>query len=256
MIELKTGDNLDELLLIESNSFDVIYSDILYGSGNNFKSYRDLSSNKIEVYEHYVPRIREMYRVLKSSGVIILQMDHRINHYIKCILEDQLFLFQNELVWLYRSQGFQKKKFSQKHDTILVYSKGPDFYFNLEDSRDREISPSVKKRWKKEIDQYGPIFPMKKNGKVYLNNLYSPPKSWFEIGALAAGDPERTGYDTQKPKALIKKLLIAFCPPNGYVGDFYMGSGTTAEVCKDLGLSFYGVDLNPDCILITKNRLL
>ena len=81
-------DNLELLKTIESNTIDLIYCDILYGTGRNFGDYQDLKPIRSDIESHYLPRLKEMYRVLKNTGSIYLQMDTTINHWVRCIMDD------------------------------------------------------------------------------------------------------------------------------------------------------------------------
>ena len=249
-------DNLELLKSQPNESVDLIYSDILYGTGRNFGEYQDLKPKRDIIESHYLPRLIEMKRVLKQNGSIYLQMDTRINHWMR-ILMDKVFgydNFQNEIVWAYRSAGFSKKKWSEKHDVILFYSKSKSFKFNLEDVRETEIAESTYKRFKKDIDATGKI-PNFKNGKMYYVSPYSPPKDWLNLNTLPQAHTERNGYPTQKPKELIKRFVLASSNEGDVVADYYLGSGTTAEVCKELNRNFIGCDINPKAIEITKSRL-
>ena len=249
-------DNIELLKSQPNESVDLIYSDILYGTGRDFGEYKDLKPKKDVIESHYLPRLIEMKRVLKQNGSIYLQMDTRINHWMR-ILMDKVFgydNFQNEIVWAYRTQGFSKSKWSEKHDVVLFYSKGKSFTFNLEDVRETEISESTQKRWHKEIKEFGMI-PTKKNGKTYWNSPYSPPRDWIDMNALPQAHTERNGYPTQKPKELIKRFVLASSNEGDVVADYYLGSGTTAEVCKELNRNFIGCDINPNAIELTKTRL-
>ena len=250
------SDNLELMKTIESNTIDLIYCDILYGTGRKFKDYQDLKPNRLEIENHYIPRLKEMHRILKPTGSIYLQMDTKINHWVRCIMDD-IFGYErmlNEIIWCYRSQGFNKNKWSEKHDVILLYSKSKQWTFNLETVRENEIGESTQKRWHKEIKEYG-LIPTTKNGKVYWNSPYSPPRDWINMNALPQAHSERNGYDTQKPKELIAKFINASSNEGDLVADFYAGSFTTAEVCKDLNRNFIGCDINPLALEISKQRL-
>ena len=250
------SDNLDLMKTIESNTIDLIYCDILYGTGRKFKDYQDLKPNRIEIENHYIPRLKEMHRILKPTGSIYLQMDTKINHWVRCIMDD-IFGYErmlNEIIWCYRSQGFNKNKWSEKHDVILLYSKSKEWTFNLEAVRENEIGESTQKRWHKEIKEHG-LIPTTKNGKVYWNSPYSPPRDWINMNALPQAHSERNGYDTQKPKELIAKFIKASSNEGNLVADFYAGSFTTAEVCKELNRNFIGCDINSLALEISKQRL-
>ena len=253
---IEKQDNLIMMQQIESESIDLIYCDILYNTGKKFKDYDDKLGTPQEAMEWYKPRLIEMKRLLKETGSIYLQCDYRLVHYLK-VLMDEIFgisNFQNDIVWCYRSSGFSKTKWSQKHDDILFYSKSKKFTFNLEDVRENEISDSVQKRWGKEIKELGYI-PTKKNGKLYKNSPYSCPRDWFIINALPQAHRERLNYDTQKPKELVERIIRASSNKNDIVADFFMGSGTTGEATLDLGRRFIGCDIGEKAFSITKERL-
>jgi DNA modification methylase len=255
-INIQKCDNIDLLKSQISESVDLIYCDVLYGTGRDFGEYKDLRASKGEIEDHYLPRLIEMRRVLKRNGSIYLQMDTRINHWMRHLMDDIFGYdnFQNEIVWLYRTQGFSKKKWSEKHDVILFYSKSANFVFNLDDVREKEIGEATQKRWHKEIAKYGAI-PTKKNGKIYWSSPYSPPRDWIDMNSLPHTHTERNGYPTQKPKELIQRFILASSNEGDLVADYYMGSGTTAAVCKELNRNFIGCDISAEAIKITKRRL-
>ena len=96
---LHIGDNLEYMKSLQSESIDLIYSDILYGTGRDFGDYKDIKADRKTVEAFYSPRITEMHRLLKQTGSIYLQMDFKISHWVRLILEDVGLLFQNEIVW-------------------------------------------------------------------------------------------------------------------------------------------------------------
>ena len=249
-------DNIELLKQLPDNHIDLIYCDILYGTGRNFGDYQDLKCDRKIIEQHYMPRLKEMHRVLKSTGSIYLQMDTRINHWMRCIMDDIFGYdrFLNEIVWCYRSQGFNKNKWSEKHDVILLYSKTKDWKFNLEAVRENEIGESTQKRWHKEIKEHG-LIPSTKNGKVYWNSPYSPPRDWINLNALPQAHAERNGYSTQKPKELIERIIKASSNEGDLVADFYMGSGTSMVVARELNRQFIGCDISEKAVEITNQRL-
>lgn len=249
-------DNLELLKTLPSESIDLIYCDVLYNTGKKFKDYDDNLGTPQEAMEWYRPRLIEMKRVLKNTGSIYLQCDYRLVHYLKIEMDNILGMnnFRNEIIWCYKSQGFNKKQWSHKHDNILFYTKSKNWTFNIEDVRENEISESTMKRWHKEIEEFGMI-PTKKNGKVYWNSPYSLPRDWMMINALPQAHSENAGYDTQKPKALLEKIIKASSNEGDVVADFFMGSGTTCVVAKELGRKYIGCDINPRAIEITNGRL-
>lgn len=253
---IRQQDNLEFMKVLESESIDLIYCDVLFATGRNFRDYQDLKPKREIVEEHYLPRLKEMHRILKPTGSIYLQMDCRINHWIRCLMDDIFGYdnFRNEIVWCYRTQGFNKNKWSSKHDNICFYTKSNKFNFNIEEVRESEITESTMKRWSKEIEEFGAI-PTTKNGKTYWNSPYSLPKDWWTINALPQAHKEVLGYDTQKPKALIERIIKASSNEGDLVADFYLGSGTTGEVALELNRKFIGCDIGDKAFDISKKRL-
>jgi len=122
---IKCQDNLEFMREIPDGHIDLIYCDILYGTGKKFKDYVDLIPQKDVIYDHYLPRLQEMYRVLKVTGSIYLQMDIRIVHWVRCMMDDMFGYenFRNQIVVKYNIGGRGKKEFAKKHDIIIVYTK-------------------------------------------------------------------------------------------------------------------------------------
>lgn len=225
-------DNLELLLSQPDESVDLIYCDILYGTGRNFGDYQDLKPIRSEIEAHYLPRLKEMHRVLKSTGSIYLQMDWRINHWIRCLLDDIFGYeqFRNEIIWCYGAGDVNaKNRFCRVSDHILFYAKTEKNKFNIQKD---EKDAKVKDWWR-----------MFSFGEKTFN------KKWFvenEIELI---------YPTQKPKALIERIIKASSNEGDTVADYYLGSGTTAVVCKELNRNFIGCDINPKAIEITNARL-
>ena len=244
MIDIKCCDNLELMSSIEDNTVDLIYCDILYGTGRKFKDYQDLKPKRDVIEEHYIPRIKEMHRVLKDTGSIYLQMDTRISHWVRCILDDIFGYdnFRNEIIWCYKNGGASKNKFSNKHDNIFFYSKTKNYNYNLI----KEKSYVAHKYGFKNIEE----FEDEKGWYTLVN-----PKDYWNINPVTKSGTEKTGYNTQKPKALIKRILQASSNEGDLVADFYAGSFTTAEVCKDLNRNFIGCDINPKAVEIGKSRM-
>ena len=238
-------DNLELMETIERNAIDLIYCDILYGTGRNFKDYQDLKPIRSEIESHYIPRLKEMHRILKPTGSIYLQMDTRINHWIRCIMDDVFGYsnYLNEIVWVYDLADNSKTNYPKKHDCILFYRKGKTHTFNCDEIR-IDYASATKKRYNGTKVGRGNKTELNKLGKV-------PNNVWRDI------DIQRNGniYNTMKPKKLIERIVKASSNEGDLVADFYLGSGTTAEVCKDLNRNFIGCDINPRAIEITLQRL-
>jgi site-specific DNA-methyltransferase (adenine-specific) len=247
MIDIRLQENLELMAEMQSNSVDLIYSDILFGTGRNFGDYQDLKANETEINTFYYPRIKEMYRILKPTGSIYLQMDTRINHWLRMIL-DKIFgyeNFRNEIVWWYKRWSNISFGFQKMHDVILFYSKDKS-KFNIQYqsyAKPNEIEDTVRGF----ID--GKLVRLKNEDGSYkkrkTENKGVPLHDVWEIQHLQPTAKERLGYDTQKPKELIKRIILASSNENDLVADFFAGSFTTAEVCKDLNRNFIGCDINP-----------
>ncbi len=242
------SDNMELMKTIESNTIDLIYCDILYGTGRKFKDYQDLKPNRIEIENHYIPRLKEMHRILKPTGSIYLQMDTKINHWVRCIMDDIFGYdnFLNEIVWHYVMGASSKSKYSKKHDVILLYSKSEIYKFNLNNIL-VPLSIETIKRSKRKKARY--------NIELNENNGKNPSDVFLDINPIQGNGKENINYATQKPKALIERIIKASSNEGDLVADFYLGSGTTAVVCKELNRNFIGCDINPKAIEITNARL-
>jgi len=248
-LDLRICDNLELMGEIKDNTIDLIYCDILYGTGRKFTDYQDLKPIRSEIEAHYIQRIKEMHRILKPTGSIYLQMDFKINHWLRLILEDVGLLFQNEIIWQYGLGNNNKKRnWQEKHDTILFATKTKDYTWN--DMRG-DVTPQMKAKYCHR-DEDG-FYMMSYGKKYYLKGGKRISNVW-DFPNLSATDSERVGYDTQKPKALIERIIKASSNEGDLVADFYSGSFTTAEVCKDLKRNFIGCDINPNCFEKAKER--
>ena len=241
------SDNLELMKTIESNTIDLIYCDLLYGTGRNFADYQDLKPIRSEIENHYIPRIKEMHRILKPTGSIYLQMDTRINHWMRCIMDDVFGYdkFLNEISWCYTGASNNKTTYPKKHDVILFYGV--------------KILNEIRIPYKSGIHNKGNYFKKQGNeNEGRVSELESVGKIvedwWIDIYPINPASKERD-YDTKKPKALIERIIKASSNEGDLVADFYMGSGTTAEVCKDLNRNFIGCDINPRAVEITLKRL-
>lgn len=238
-------DNLLLMKRIPNESIDLIYCDILFGTGRNFGDYKDLKAIKFDIENHYIPRIREMYRILKKTGSIYLQMDLKINHWLRIIC-DNIFgydNFLNEIIWSYDLADNSKKNFPKKHDNIIFYKKGNTYTFNGDDIR-IEYDSATKKRYNGS--------KVGRGKKTSLNDIGKLPNNvWRDI------DIQRNNhiYSTQKPEALVERIIKASSNEGDTVADFYMGSGTTALVCRKLKRNFIGCDINIKAFELTKKRL-
>lgn len=240
-------DNLELMKQIDDNSIDLIYSDILYGTGKKFKDYQDLKPIKKDIYDFYVPRIKEMYRILSLTGSIYLQMDYRINHWIRCIMDDVFGYeqFRNEIIWCYNGGGNTKKQFNKKHDTILFYSKSDTFKFNTQYQPYNDNSAKRLQNKHRGEDKSDRI------------DIGTPMTDWWtNIKCIVnPANTEYVDYNTQKPKSLLERIIKASSNKNEVVADFFCGSGTTCVVAKELGRNYIGCDINKRAVEISEERL-
>lgn len=246
--KLYNCDNLELMKVIPNETVDLIYCDILYGTGKDFMDYKDLYPIKEFIYAHYEPRIKEMHRILKDTGSIYLQMDYRIVHWVRCILDDIFSYgnFRNEIIWHYRTMKNDTKSFKEKHDNILFYSKSNNYTFNADDVR-IEHTEATKKRYKRAKSGFTQG-ELKEKGKI-------PNDVWDDCYLVNNQfTRESIGYATQKPKRLIERIIKASSNEMDLVADFYLGSGTTCVVAKELNREWLGCDINENAISLSLKR--
>jgi site-specific DNA-methyltransferase (adenine-specific) len=260
------GDNLAVLKSIPDSSVQLIYIDPPFNTGreqqrSKVTTKRSDSGNRIgfkgqryetvkstilsyddqfaNYWDFLEPRIEEAFRILNQTGTLYLHLDYREAHYAKVLL-DALFgsdCFLNEIIWAYDYGGKSKSRWPSKHDTILVYVKDPAKYFFDSESVDREpyMAPGL-------------VTPEKvEKGKL-------PTDVWWHTIVSPTGK-EKTGYPTQKPIGILRRIIQASSKPGDTVLDFFAGSGTTGFVANELGRRFILVDQNPESIEVIKNRL-
>ena len=184
------------------------------------------------------PRLEEAWRLLNETGTLYVHLDYREAHYAKVLL-DALFgrdCFLNEIIWAYDYGGKAKNRWPSKHDTILVYVKDPKKYYFDNETVDREpyMAPGL-------------VTPEKvAKGKL-------PTDVWWHTIVSPTGK-EKTGYPTQKPVGILRRIIQASSKPGDLVVDFFAGSGTTGAVAADLGRRFVLVDQNPEAIEVMRER--
>jgi len=239
---VQCGDNLELLKSQPNESVNMIYCDILYGTGRNFGDYQDLKPIRSEIESHYIPRLIEMKRVLKQNGTLYLHCDWRIIHWMR-VLCDDMFIFQNEVIWVFAWGIRTTKKWNNKHNNILMYTKSQEFTFNSDKVLIKRI----------DLNNKGEAGTTLKNKRGYSSDAL--PIDVIYQNQITPTAKEQTGYATQKPKELIRHFVLASTNEGDVVADYYLGSGTTAKVCQELNRKFIGCDLNPKVIEITKARL-
>jgi site-specific DNA-methyltransferase (adenine-specific) len=260
------GDNLGILKTLDSESAQLIYIDPPFNTGRTqtrgtTTTTRNEESNRVgfkgqrydivketvlsyddefeDFWSFLEPRLEEAWRLLNETGTLYLHLDYREAHYAKVLL-DALFgreCFLNEIIWAYDYGGKSKNKWPSKHDTILVYVKNPaKYYFNsTEVDREPYMAPGL-------------VTPE----KVELGKL--PTDVWWHTIVSPTGK-EKTGYPTQKPKGILRRVIQASSKPGDLVLDFFAGSGTTGAVAAELGRKFILIDQNPESIEVITSRL-
>jgi len=176
---------------------------------------------------------------------------------IMCDREFGKTRFLNEIIWAYESGGRSRRTFSRKHDTILLYAKGKDYFFDL--TRVPLAREGKRNHMARGRDEQGRMFSrITSNGKEYRyydDEPVYPSDVWSDISILQQRDPERTGYATQKPLKLLERLLLPVTNPGDWVVDLCCGSGTALEAAQQLECRFAGLDLNPEAVAVSLSRL-
>lgn len=231
------------------SSFDATVS---VGTGKEkytFKhsAYDDLHQRDMDCYLAFLrERLVLMKSLLADDGLIWVHLDWHSVHYVK-VLMDEIFgmdRFANEIIWKYKSGGSSPKHFSRKHDSILVYSKSKDYYLNVpkEKSYNRGLKPYRFKGVAEYCDEYG-WYTM-----VNMKDVWS-------LDMVGRTSAERTGYATQKPLELMKRIVNASTRPGDICADFFCGSGSLLSAANALGRHFVGCDAGTLAIGMTKKRL-
>ena len=199
-------------------------------------SYRDAFEDYLAFLE---PRLREAHRLLARTGTLYFHIDYREAHYCKLLL-DEIFgraCFLNEIVWAYDYGARSKRRWPAKHDTILVYVKDPARYHYDAEAVDREpyMAPGL-------------VTPEKAaRGKL-------PTDVWWHTIVPTAG-AEKTGYPTQKPEGIVRRMVQASTRPGDWCLDIFAGSGTLGAVAAKLGRRYVLIDSNPEAVAVMRARL-
>lgn len=222
-------------------------------------------SDKWDDKQHYIETMRELLTLarglMSETGVIFLHVDFRMQAHLR-LLMDEIFgesNFLNEIIWTYQTGGRARKYFSRKHDVILFYRKSPAYKFYIENV---PVSRTDVRRnhMKRQVDKDGRIYrTIKSGGKIYKyydDDPVFPGDVWDDVSHLQQKDPQRTGYDTQKPLKLLERIVLCSTKPGDTVCDLTCGSGTTLEAAALNGRSFVGVDMCPMAVQTARRRLM
>lgn len=256
---LYCDDNMSRLSRLPTASVDLVYLDppffsnrvyeVIWGDEAEVRSFEDRWDGGIQHYVGWMrERMLEIHRVLKPTGSMYLHCDYHASHYLKVML-DSIFgmkKLRNEIVWCYRGGGVPRTAFARKHDTIFFYAKGNTNTFNPQYVPYSEASQAlVSGRGGVSID----------NRKRDLTRGAHMPDWWTDLNALQTWSPERLGYPTQKPEALLKRIITASSNEGDVVLDPFCGCGTTVNVAERLKRRWIGIDISPTAVNLMRRRL-
>lgn len=259
------GDNLPILESLPAESVDLIYIDPPFNTGKvqarrQLRTTRDANGDRVGFGDHHYkteflseqryrdvfsdyeaflePRLHEAYRLLKPHGSFYFHIDYREVHYCKVLL-DSIFgreNFLNEIIWAYDFGGRAKNRWPAKHDSILFYVKDRDNYVFNREAIDRipYLAPGLVGAEKA------------RRGKL-------PTDTWWHT-IVGTNSREKTGYPTQKPVAILERIIRASSNPGDMVLDFFAGSGTTGQACLNLNRQFILIDNNPQALAVMHTR--
>lgn len=267
------GENLEFLRGFPNHSVDLVYLDPPFRTGRTHKitdkitgeirrfsdtEYAFGTNTKEDYLKSMSIRLKEMHRILKPTGSIYLHCDWHASHYLKVEM-DKIFgedNFRNEIVWSYHTGGANERHFSRKHDIILFYSKTDDYRFDTKDIR--EPFREDKTNHFTDIDADGKRCRIREiNGKkyyYYLEDGKTPSDVW-EISSVNTSSKERQNYPTQKPEALLERIIKASTLKGDLILDPFCGCGTTLFVAEKLGCKYVGIDDSSSACMKSAFRL-
>ena len=260
------GDNLEFVRTLGDGTFRMAYLDPPFNTGRR-RSHATLTTTRADggdrtgfggrryatvvgeersyedAFDDYLaflqPRLSEVWRVLDEQGTLYLHLDYREVHHVKVMLDAMVGrrCFLNEVIWAYDYGARSRRRWPAKHDNILVYVKDPDRYWFDSEGVDREpyMAPGLVTA-----------------EKVARGKL--PTDVWWHTIVPPTGR-EKTGYPTQKPEAILRRMILASTREGDAVLDCFAGSGTTGAVARALGRSYVLVDDNPEAIAVMRRRL-
>ncbi|HEV2922949.1 MAG TPA: site-specific DNA-methyltransferase [Solirubrobacteraceae bacterium] len=264
--QILLGDCLDLLPGFTAQSFQLVYIDPPFNTGTTqvrrtLQAVRDddgqhrgfqgrryrtsllAESSYRDSFDDYLaflaPRLQEAHRLLAQEGTLYFHIDYRESHHCKLVL-DEIFgreCFLNEIIWAYDYGARTKRRWPAKHDTILVYVKDPDAYLFDAEEVDREpyMAPGLVTAEKAA------------RGKL-------PTDVWWHTIVPTNGS-EKTGYPTQKPEGIVRRMVQASTRPGDWCLDFFAGSGTLGAVAAKLGRHYLLIDSNPEAVQVMRARL-
>ena len=257
-------DNLHRLTLLDPNSVDLIYLDppffsnrhyeVIWGDEAEVRSFEDRWQGGIYHYVEWMrERVMEMWRVLKPTGSLYLHCDWHAVHHLRVMLDDVLGAehFQNEIIWYYRGAGVSPRRWARRHDNILWYTKGKEWYFNPDPVRD-EYAETTKERFSHYI---GNVRGNRDFGPQALNPKGKHPDDVWPIRIVAPSAKDRLGYPTQKPEELLERIIRSSSKEGDIILDPFAGCGTTLVVAHRFKRHWVGIDISPTACNLMKRRL-
>ena len=253
-------DNFNALKNLLNNGYkgkvDLIYIDPPFGINKRFENkksgyYFDDKIIGIEYLQFMYERLILLRELLSDEGSIYLHCDWHKSHHLRFLL-DEVFgeeNFVNEVVWCYTGPSQTNRNFVRKHDTILIYSKTNEYIFNTEQLRvpyKKSTSVSGKSSFTGNTPEEK-IKELDARGKLLED-------WWNDIAGIAYAHGQDENYPTQKPEALLERIVKASSNEGSIVLDCFMGSGTTQAVAQKLGRKWIGIDKNPNAIEVVKKR--
>jgi len=273
MNKLILGDNLEIMKTLESESVDLIYLDppffsnrnyeVIWGDEGEIRSFKDRWAGGVD---HYIAWLKErvelMYRLLKKTGILFLHCDWHANAYIRVYILDKIFgmkNFINEIIWCYAGPGNVKNRLAQKHDVIYFYAKSNHYFFDGDRIRmpyNAETVARTNRGASKTGIMANVTGDISERHKNRLNEDGKFPEDyWTDIPRLQGNGSERIGYPTQKPEALMERIIKCASKEGDVVLDPFMGGGTTAVVAEKLGRKWIGIDQSVQAIKVSELRL-
>ena len=244
------GDNLEVMRGMDAETADLIYADPPFGTGKDWGAYVDKRTGD-EYLAWIEPRLIEMRRVLAPTGSIYLHCDPTMSHYLK-VLMDEVFSranFRNEIIWHYRRWTGKAKRFQRLHDCLLFYVRSANHLFNV--LYDPYTDKSIERRRHHHTRT--------KDRKVeYVTSVNPQGVRAGDVWHFPFINPaakERVGYPTQKPLALLNRIVEASSNPGDVVLDPFCGSGTALVAAQSLERQWVGIDSNHDACKIAAGRL-
>jgi site-specific DNA-methyltransferase (adenine-specific) len=258
--KLILGDNLEILKTLESDSVDLIYLDppffsnqhyeVIWGDAGEVRSFEDRWAGGIDHYIGWLKeRVEQMHRILKPTGSMFLHCDWHANAYIRVNILDKIFGYKNlrnEIAWHYIMGASARSSFGEKYDTIFWYSKSNKYLFNLDAVR-VPYSPETIARSQRGEARY--------NKSLTESDGENPGNVWCDIHPIQGNGRERIGYPTQKPEALLERIIKASSKEGDVVLDPFMGGGTTIAVADKLKRQWIGIDQSVQAVKVTEFRL-